>query len=216
MKAIEMTGKEFGRWTVLLRDETKPTHWICKCSCGTIKPVFGGNLRNGTSKSCGCLSAELASVREKTHGMYGNREWKAWRSMKNRAHEYTSSHSFYYKELGIGVCKEWVDSFEQFFEDMGTCPEGYTLDRIDNRLGYFRENCQWATMNRKANNRRKNTRNTSGRIGVYWRKDKEVWRVVISVDGKRHNIGTFKNYESACDACEEAELRLLGYSRKDY
>lgn len=51
-KLIDLTGKQFGDWKVLkyLGDNT----WLCKCSCGNIKEVLGSNLRNGTSKSCGC------------------------------------------------------------------------------------------------------------------------------------------------------------------
>ena len=69
---IDLTGKVFGRWTVLYRAEdrttpkgTKLAYWHCKCSCekGTEKDVNGDLLRNGNSKSCGCLAREVASKR---------------------------------------------------------------------------------------------------------------------------------------------------------
>lgn len=56
-KIIDLTGQQFGEYTVLERDLSKtggPVYWICKCSCGSQKSVRGQNLRNGTSTHCGC------------------------------------------------------------------------------------------------------------------------------------------------------------------
>lgn len=54
----DLTGKEFGKWKVISRayDNTKSrgAKWNCQCQCGTRRIVFGKNLRNGTSRSCGC------------------------------------------------------------------------------------------------------------------------------------------------------------------
>lgn len=64
---IDMTGKKIGRLTVLKRDESKPrghgyrVSWICKCDCGNIVSVEGTNLRQGNTKSCGCLQKETIS-----------------------------------------------------------------------------------------------------------------------------------------------------------
>ena len=59
----DLTGKKFNRWTVLYFDKenrkSNMLHWICKCDCGTIKSVCGRDLRNGKSKSCGCLKNEI-------------------------------------------------------------------------------------------------------------------------------------------------------------
>ena len=50
-----LLGMSFGKWTVLKRDISNPRNYICKCECGTIKSVYGGSLKNGVSKSCGCF-----------------------------------------------------------------------------------------------------------------------------------------------------------------
>lgn len=49
-KLVDLTGKTFGRWTVLFYDEHR--HWRCRCECGTVKNVHRANLISGTSKSC--------------------------------------------------------------------------------------------------------------------------------------------------------------------
>lgn len=61
-KLIDLTGQKFNRWTVLERAENKgkAVYWKCQCECGTIKNVQGHHLRNGASKSCGCLQKEIA------------------------------------------------------------------------------------------------------------------------------------------------------------
>ena len=53
-----LDGMKFGAWTVLKRDPSRPRYYICKCDCGTVKSVFGSSLKNGASKSCGCLSRQ--------------------------------------------------------------------------------------------------------------------------------------------------------------
>lgn len=55
-KLIDLTGQNFGKWTVLHKAETKRkgTYWTCQCECGTIKDVCTTSLRKGTSQSCGC------------------------------------------------------------------------------------------------------------------------------------------------------------------
>lgn len=60
-RLIDLTGKKFGHWLVLERDMDKTggsAYWLCQCDCGTspIRSVAGGDLRNGKSKSCGCVN----------------------------------------------------------------------------------------------------------------------------------------------------------------
>lgn len=52
----DLTNKKFGLWTVIKKAK-QPNYWTCKCECGTIKDVFRGNLTQGNSKSCGCVSS---------------------------------------------------------------------------------------------------------------------------------------------------------------
>lgn len=64
MRLIDLTGKRFGRLTVLHRAErNKGRHvvWTCKCDCGNVVNVLGCHLRSGATESCGCLHSETTS-----------------------------------------------------------------------------------------------------------------------------------------------------------
>lgn len=63
-KVIDITGQKFNRLTVLERSLPNQNHlamWKCKCDCGTEVIVAGTLLRNGHTKSCGCLQKEKAT-----------------------------------------------------------------------------------------------------------------------------------------------------------
>jgi group I intron endonuclease len=70
-KFKDITGKVFGRLTVIDRVENKGIHtqWLVQCSCNnkTILKVRGQNLVTGNTKSCGCL---LRESKEKLTGIY--------------------------------------------------------------------------------------------------------------------------------------------------
>lgn len=85
--------------------------------------------------------------------MTGTKEWKAWVSMRNRCtlkccHRYKN-----YGGRGIKVCDRWIDSFENFYEDMGNAPVGTSLDRIDVNSDYSPGNCRWATKDQQYANK---------------------------------------------------------------
>lgn len=94
-----------------------------------------------------------------------SRTFHAWQNMRRRCLDKNNKRYARYGGRGITVCEQWL-IFENFLGDMGVCPDGLVIDRIDNDKGYFKENCRWATKEQSAWNRGANKNNTSGFRGV--------------------------------------------------
>jgi len=84
------------------------------------------------------------------------RTYSTWRHMKNRCLNKNYPKYNHYGGKGVVVCERWLNSFEDFLNDMGERPVGMTLDRINNDGNYEPDNCRWATNIQQLNNTSKN------------------------------------------------------------
>lgn len=152
-------GKRCGRLILIKQSGSRANRriWECLCDCGNTTHVISSNLRTGTTQSCGCLQRERTSKARKTHGE-GNKtkEYRAWAGMKKRCYNRNERCFKHYGGRGITVCERWRHSYENFLADMGRCPTGHSLERIDNSKSYSPDNCMWATKIVQANNTRRN------------------------------------------------------------
>lgn len=87
--------------------------------------------------------------------MIGTRTYEAWAGMNRRCNNPRNKRYASYGGRGITICERWK-VFENFFADMGEVPEGLSLERRDNNLGYTPENCKWGTLEEQMNNTRRN------------------------------------------------------------
>ena len=163
MGVIDRVGLRYGSLVViaLSRREFRSSrhgyanYWKCQCDCGNQTEVHQSNLVSGNTGSCGCKSSRLMiSKRNTTHGMSKTPTYSSWSAMKDRCYQETHKEYKRYGALGITVCGRWKNSFENFLEDMGERPKGYSLERIDPFKGYSPSNCVWATKEQQANNKR--------------------------------------------------------------
>jgi len=86
--------------------------------------------------------------------MSGSREYTAWVGMKTRCMNKNVPSYKHYGGRGIIVCDRWADSFESFYLDMGKCPDGYSIERIEVNGSYEPSNCKWIPILEQAKNRR--------------------------------------------------------------
>ncbi len=146
----KLLGKRFKNLIVLSKSEyVGDQHmWLCRCDCGNEVIVRGGNLTSGTTRSCGCK-------RGAKHGLSHTPEYGVWSSMKARCLNPRDSAWRYYGGRGITVCNSWLDSFVNFYEDMGPRPNpSYSIDRIDSDGNYEPSNCKWASPQEQWDNRK--------------------------------------------------------------
>lgn len=162
-KRIEIRpGDEYGRLTILREVSAKSSgkqvqrSFECRCECGVVKEYRLYMLRNGNTRSCGCLARDVAGAGMRTHGLSHTDEYGIWQGMLNRCNKSFDSAYSHYGVRGISVCERW-SSFESFYGDMGPRPSPkHSIDRVNNDGNYEPGNCRWATSKEQARNKRVN------------------------------------------------------------
>lgn len=149
----------------------------------------------------------------KFHNMHDSPTWRSWKSVKIRCKPTYRQHRDYY-DRGIRFDPRWED-FKNFFADMGTCPPGLTLDRIDNDKGYFPGNVRWATrQDQQRNQRARRGKKGTNVRGVYYNARYNKWYAQIRPDynTKTLHLGMVNTQQEAIVARKEAELKYWGFT----
>lgn len=164
-KPKDRTGEVKGKLTLVSfshRDDGPKgaRYWSAMCDCGNKTVIRIGSPK----KSCGCAVGEWcrSGNARRSHGKRHAPEYDSWSGMKSRCLNKNNPKYYRYGGRGITICEEWINSFSQFYEDMGQkiSPE-HSIDRIDNDSNYCKDNCKWSTRKEQANNRHNSFKYTS-------------------------------------------------------
>lgn len=206
-KQIDLTGRKFGRWTVLGPDPessaAKETRWICRCECGNQKSVARRLLMAGESQSCGCLQRERTKRPKNRADLTGRRFGKLevlglshirnkqtyWRCRCECGNEYTVRCA----SLTSGMTKSCG------------CEEAKNRKKVNARIAPYMQDGTNVAMIRSS---RPNSQSKSGVRGVWFSKRDQRWVANITLAGKKHSKA-FKNFEDAVAWRREKEEELF-------
>lgn len=125
-------------FTLTLSDKNRGRGRFCSKSCARVGK-FNPAYKHGES---------LKSVGQ-------SKEYKTWAGIKRRTTSYNEQNSKYYIGRGIKMCDRWLNSFENFLDDMGRAPSPkHSIDRINNNGDYTPDNCRWVTHREQMSNTR--------------------------------------------------------------
>lgn len=210
-KRIDLTGRKFGRLTVLgyaFSSKSGIAKWDCICDCGEKSIVEGGKLKNGHTKSCGCLKIELTRKRTHKHGMTDTPEFRIWLGIIKRCTNEKYKDFAHYGGRGIKISQDWRNDFLKFYSDMGPRPTAkLSIERKDVNGDYCKDNCVWATQTTQTRNQRVRKDNESGVKGITRDKRYNKWVARIRVNNKLIHIGRYNELEEAKEARRKAELK---------
>lgn len=211
---LHLEGERYGKLVVM--EEAEPIYsktgkmirrWKCKCDCGNITIVRHGDLRNGSTVSCGCYNYEKESA-VKTHGYSRTKLGNVFEGMKQRCNNPKNKNYEKYGGRGIKICTEWLNDPKKFFDwaIKNGYKEGLSIDRIDVNGNYEPDNCRWTDNETQCLNQRLRKDNKTGYKGIYY--SEGVYRVQITRNKKRYYFGSYKTLPEAIKVLEDAKAMV--------
>lgn len=159
----DLSGRKFGRWTVIRYAGHE--RWECQCECGTVFNVRRNSLVSGDSTTCKKCSPKYRRKSSVPNKGTQTRLYKVYYSMHFRCENPKAQQYKNYGARGISVCPEWsgehgYENFREWAFQNGYDPKAprgqCTIDRIDVNGNYEPANCRWADAKVQNSNMRRN------------------------------------------------------------
>lgn len=103
---------------------------------------------------------KISNFEDVHHGYSNSRIYRIWQGMVSRCHTETDTAYQFYGAKGIYVDDRWLDPEVFIFDMLDTYKDNLTLERIDYKRGYSKDNCKWITIADQAKNKSNNVRIT--------------------------------------------------------
>lgn len=233
-KRIDLTGKKFGRLTVIKQDGyftypngRKSLKWICKCNCGNEITINGSALTTGHTKSCGCLARETTSKCRRKYNTYDlSGEYGIGYTSKGEEfyfdlEDYNKLKDYYWRINNNNYVFTQINSDSQSINifmhrivilDFNNIKNTQIdIDHINhNERDNRKVNLRIATRSQNNQNRTMSKRNKSGFVGVFQKRNFSKWTVYLSSNNKRIQLGQYSDFTEAVKARIEAERDYFG------
>ena len=215
----DLTGQQFERLTVIKRvenDKQGSSQWLCRCDCDGKEIVLrGGNLRRGSTKSCGCLQIENGKKNKKynTYDLTG--EFGIGYTLRNEPfyfdlndYDKIKNYCWFTDKDGYIITNPYKSNVIYMHRLVTNCPNEMEVDHIfhdvwDNRKEFLR------IATKSQNGMNKEISKFSGLIGVTFNQNKK-WMAKITYNQKQIYLGSFINKDDAIKARLEAEKKYFG------
>ena len=222
----DLTGKKFGRLTVIKRVEdlvtennNRFTRWLCECECGNEVIVHGSALtrEERPTRSCGCLQRDIASeIIENKYDDSNNDYMVGYTGNTNKQfifdkEDYDRIKKYHWYEEYDGYIRASNKDRIHLSRLIMNAPKDMYVDHINHNLKDNRKsNLRIVTASQNAMNRTLGSNNTSGVTGVVWVKNEQKWKAEIRVNGEVHYLGSYDKFEDAESNRKEAEEEFFG------
>lgn len=207
----------------------KRVQWLCQCSCGSNPFVScGTNIRNGTTKSCGCIKNKKAAERFKNRHKINNYDLCGeygigWTLNTNKEfyfdlEDYDKIKDYCWFETNTGYIQANIKNgnkvdgrgFIKLHRLITNNQFKYVDHKNRNKADNRKENLRKCSRSQNGMNRDIYSNNKTGVTGVYYRKDNGKYSALIKDNGRQICIGTFTNKEDAIKARLKAEIQYYG------
>ena len=222
-KYEDLTGRTFGRLTVIKEVDSvlssqgyKIRKWLCRCECGQEKIIREIHLKSGHTKSCGCILSEKSAEHCRNTfskpnvyeikddcvvGLSNNGD--AFFVIDKEDYERVKKYTWSKNDKGYFLNRKGY-LLHRFIKNETN--ENIVIDHI-NHLKYDnrKSNLRSCTQAQNSYNSKLCKRNTSGKTGVQWMKDRGLWRASITYLGKKIYLGDYSDIKDAISARTNAE-----------